>query len=65
LCVLAGAGGAERFAGDVARLLGLAKGMRAAALEHDAAQLARARGAPQPAARAVRVPHRIAARRNS
>jgi hypothetical protein len=43
LCVLAAQRRADRFAGDVARLLGLARGMRAAALEHDPARLAHAR----------------------
>ena len=43
LCALASMRGADRFAGDLARLLGLAKAMRAAALEHDPARLARAR----------------------
>ena len=43
LCALAGLHGAERFGGDVARLLGLAKAMRAVALEHDRTRLARAR----------------------
>jgi hypothetical protein len=43
MCVLATERRADRFAGDVARLLGLARGMRAAALEHDPARLAHAR----------------------
>jgi hypothetical protein len=43
LCALARLGAAERFAGDVARLLVLARGMRAVALERDQAQLDRAR----------------------
>ena len=45
LCALASLRGADRFAGDLARLLGLAKAMRATALEHDPAHLARARAA--------------------
>ena len=43
LCVLAAQRRADRLAGDVARLDGLARGMRAIALEHDPARLARAR----------------------
>jgi hypothetical protein len=43
LCALARFGRADRFAGDVARLLGLAKGMRAAALANDPARLNRCR----------------------
>ncbi len=43
LCVLARQQRAERFAGDVARLLGLAKGMRALAREHDPQRVKRAR----------------------
>jgi hypothetical protein len=42
LCALASQHTAAVFAGDVARLLVLAKGMRAAALEHEAARVARA-----------------------
>ena len=44
LCVLAEHGRADRFAGEVARLHVLAKGMRAAALEHDPDRVTRARG---------------------
>jgi hypothetical protein len=43
LCAMASLEGAERFAGDVARLLVLAKGMRALALMDDSTRLARAR----------------------
>src|SRR4051812_1661151 len=39
LCVLGEQGRAQRFAGDIARLLGLAKGMRAAARLHDETRL--------------------------
>jgi hypothetical protein len=54
LCALAAQGRAVVFAGDVARLLSLAKGMRAIALADDATRLrrarerARARRAPRP-----------------
>ena len=55
LFALASLGGADRFAGDLARLLGLAKAMRAVALEHDPARLdrARARAAARIAVRPV------------
>ncbi len=43
LCALAARGRADWLAGDVARLLVLAKAMRATALEHDHARLHRAR----------------------
>ena len=43
LCVLASQRRAATLAGDVSRLLALAKAMRAVALEHDSARLARAR----------------------
>ncbi|MDA0166284.1 hypothetical protein OM076_38825 [Solirubrobacter ginsenosidimutans] len=43
LCSLGRLGRADRFAGDVARLLGLAKRMRAAALANDPARLDRCR----------------------
>jgi len=43
LCALAAQGRAHRLAGDVARLLVLAKAMRATALDNDAQRLGRAR----------------------
>jgi hypothetical protein len=47
VCVLARQQRAERFAGDLARLLGLAKAMRAVALEHDRQRIQRARARAQ------------------
>jgi hypothetical protein len=62
LCVLAGQRRAERFAGDVARLLGLAKAMRAVALERRLRR-ARARAVRRQAPTTVRLHFRLPAGR--